>query len=259
MAYRLPRVVGHRGAAASAPENTLAGLRRAHQLGVGWVEFDVKLTGDGVAVLIHDEVLERTTDGRGAVADTAFAAIRELDAGSWFGPEFAGERVPSFDEAIDLLLSHGLAANVEIKPCPGRERETGAAVARRLAERWPAERPPPLLSSFAEAAVEAAREAAPDLPRGLLVGKVPADWRQRLERLGCVTLHCSQRHLDAATVAASHAAGYPMLVYTVNEAERAQALYDWGVDCICTDRPEAILPIAGQSGDRSSTTLRSPI
>jgi hypothetical protein len=137
MSYRLPRVVGHRGAAASAPENTLAGLRRAHQLGVGWVEFDVKLSGDGVPILMHDAVLERTTDGKGAVADTAYADIRALDAGAWFGPEFAGERVPSFDEAIDLLLSHGLGANVEIKPCPGRERETGAAVARRLAKGRP--------------------------------------------------------------------------------------------------------------------------
>lgn len=245
MGYRLPRVVGHRGAAASAPENTLAGLRRALQLGVGWVEFDVKLTGDGVPILMHDAVLERTTDGRGAVADTAYTAIRELDAGAWFGPEFAGERVPSFDEAIDLLLSHGLAANVEIKPCPGRERETGTAVARRLAERWPSERPPPLLSSFAEAALEAAREAVPALPRGLLVGAVPEDWRARLERLGCVSLHCSHRHLEPAAVSAVHAAGYPLLVYTVNEAERARTLYSWGVDCICTDRPEAILPIAG--------------
>ena len=245
MAYRLPRVVGHRGAAASAPENTLAGLRRAHQLGVGWVEFDVKLTGDGVPILMHDAVLERTTDGRGAVADTAYADIRQLDAGAWFGPEFAGERVPSFDEAIDLLLSHGLAANVEIKPCPGRERETGVAVARRLVERWPSDRPPPLLSSFAEPALEAARAAAPDLPRGLLVGALPEDWAARLERLGCVTFHCSHRHLDAAAVAAVREAGYPMLAYTVNEAERARTLYSWGVDCICSDRPEAILPLAG--------------
>ena len=243
MAYRLPRVVGHRGAAASAPENTLAGLRRAHQLGVGWVEFDVKLSGDGVPILMHDAMLERTTDGQGAVANTAYAAIRALDAGAWFGPEFAGERVPSFDEAVDLLLSHGLMANVEIKACAGRERETGSAVARRLAERWPQDRPPLLLSSFAEAALDAAREAVPALPRGLLVGKVPPDWRARVEGLGCVSLHCSHRELDAATVSRVRDGGYPLLVYTVNEAERAAELFAWGVDCICSDRPEAILPL----------------
>nr|WP_197735939.1 glycerophosphodiester phosphodiesterase [Stella humosa] len=241
----MPRVVGHRGAAASAPENTLAGLRRAHQLGVGWVEFDVKLSGDGVPIVMHDAVLERTTDGKGAVADTAYAAIRALDAGAWFGPEFAGERVPSFDEAIDLLLSHGMSANVEIKACPGRERETGAAVARRLADRWPADRPPLLLSSYAEASLEAAREVAPALPRGLLVRAVPEDWQARVERLGAVSLHCRQRDLDEATVAAVHRAGYPVLAYTVNEPERAAELFGWGVDCICSDRPEAILPLAG--------------
>jgi glycerophosphoryl diester phosphodiesterase len=244
MRFRLPRVVGHRGAAASAPENTLAGLRRAHRLGVGWVEFDVKLAADGVPLLMHDALLERTTDGKGAVADLPFAAIRALDAGAWFGPEFAGERVPSFHEALDLLLSHGMAANVEIKPCPGHERRTGEAVAKVLLERWPADRDPPLLSSFSEDALDAARAAAPALPRGLLVKEPPADWRARLERLGCVTFHCSHRALDAATVAAVRGAGYPMLAYTVNDAVRARTLFGWGVDCICSDRPEEILPLA---------------
>lgn len=247
MRFRLPRVVGHRGAAASAPENTLAGLRRAHRLGVAWVEFDVKLTADGVPILMHDALLDRTTDGKGPVAETSFSAIRALDAGAWFGPEFAGERVPGFHEAIDLLLSHGMAANVEIKPCPGREQETGAAVARVLADRWPADRPPLLLSSFSEEALEAARTAVPALPRGLLVRQTPEDWRARLDRLDCVTFHCSQHELDAATVAAVRGAGFPMLVYTVNEAERAGELFGWGVDCLCSDRPEAILAAVGSS------------
>ncbi len=243
MRFRLPRVVGHRGAAASAPENTLAGLRRAHRLGLGWVEFDVKLTADGVPILMHDALLDRTTDGKGPVAELSFQAIRALDAGAWFGPEFAGERVPGFHEAIDLLLSHGMAANVEIKACPGRERETGEVVARVLADRWPADRPPPLLSSFSEEALEAAQAAVPDLPRGLLVKHPPDDWRARLDRLGCVTFHCSHRDLDAAAVSAVREAGFPMLVYTVNEAERASQLFGWGVDCICSDRPELILPL----------------
>ncbi|MCC7274434.1 MAG: glycerophosphodiester phosphodiesterase [Alphaproteobacteria bacterium] len=244
MTVRLPSVVGHRGAAASAPENTLAGLRRALALGVRCVEFDVKLTADGVAILMHDDTLDRTTDGKGRVAATTAAAIRSLDAGAWFAPEFAGERVPGFEAAIDLLLETGLDANVEIKPCAGRETETGAAVARILAARWPRDRAPPLLSSFAEASLVAARAAAPALPRGLLVKHVPADWRARLDRLDCATFHCSHRELDAATVAAVRGAGFPMLVYTVNEAERARTLFGWGVDCICSDRPEAILAVA---------------
>ena len=100
----LQPVIGHRGAAARAPENTLAGLRRARELGAAWVEFDVMLTADRVPVLIHDETLERTTTGRGEVARHTAAEIRALDAGGWFAPEFAGERVPTLAEAVALLL-----------------------------------------------------------------------------------------------------------------------------------------------------------
>src|SRR5205823_5258846 len=89
----LPPVIGHRGAAASAPENTLAGLRRAKALGCAWVEFDVRLTGDGALVLCHDAALERTTSGSGRVSATSLAAIAKCDAGSWFDPSFAGERM----------------------------------------------------------------------------------------------------------------------------------------------------------------------
>src|SRR6266545_5338922 len=94
-----PRVVGHRGGGALAPENTLAGIRMAAAMGFGGVEFDVMLSVDGVPVLIHDETLERTTDGRGAVADTPYDALTRLDAGSWFDARFRGERIPSFELA----------------------------------------------------------------------------------------------------------------------------------------------------------------
>ena len=128
----LPRVIGHRGAAAVAPENTLASLRRAKELGAGWVEFDVKLTRDGAAVLIHDERLERTTDGRGEVARTTLAELRKLDAGAWFDPAFAGERVPTLGDALALCGELGLGINVEVKPCPGREAETARVAVETL-------------------------------------------------------------------------------------------------------------------------------
>src|SRR5271154_6533668 len=111
----LPCVIGHRGAAASAPENTLAGLRRAKALGRSWVEFDVRLPGDGALVLCHDPRLDRTTSGSGLVSATSLAAIRELDAGSWFDPSFAGERVPTLDEVLSLASELDLGANIEIK------------------------------------------------------------------------------------------------------------------------------------------------
>src|SRR5947199_1375723 len=105
---QLPPVIGHRGAAAYAPENTLAGLRRARALGCEWVEFDVRLTGDGALVLCHDARLDRTTDGSGLISAMTLAAIRDRDAGVRFGAEFAGERVPTLGEALDLAADIGL-------------------------------------------------------------------------------------------------------------------------------------------------------
>ncbi|MGQ0551791.1 MAG: glycerophosphodiester phosphodiesterase [Planctomycetota bacterium] len=235
-----PPLIGHRGARKHAPENTLAGLRCAADFGVSWVEFDVKLSRDGVALLMHDETLERTTNGRGRVADTAWSTIAALDAGARFGPRFVGERVPTLAQTVELLDELGLGANVEIKPCPGREVETGRLVATELARLWPARLPAPVLSSFSEAALEAARAAAPQLARGLLVGALPLDWQARAERLGCIAVHCGARELTAEQVRAVKQAGYPLLVYTVNDAAQAAQLRAWGVDSLVTDDPPAL-------------------
>ena len=153
----LPRVIGHRGAKGHAPENTLAGIEKAAALGCRWVEFDVKLTADGVVVLMHDDDLGRTTDGKGPVAGATLADLRALDAGRWFSADFTGERVPTLDEAMAVLEARGMGANVEIKASKGREAETGAAVARALSQRWMNGRRPPFVSSFSPDSLAAAR------------------------------------------------------------------------------------------------------
>lgn len=236
----LPPVIGHRGARGHAPENTLAGLARARELGALWVEFDVKLTADGVPILMHDDTLKRTTDGRGDVAARSLAEIRALDAGRWFSASFAGEGVPTLDEAMAFLASRGMGANVEIKPCPGRAEETGAVVARALAARWMGMALPPFVSSFSAAALAAANRAAPDIPRGLVADRVPADWGAQLAELGCATFHLHERRITEDRVRAVRDAGYRMLAYTVNDAARARKLLDWGVESIITDYPERI-------------------
>ena len=179
----------HRCGGALAPENTLAGLRKAAELGYRAVEFDVMLSADGTPVLIHDETLERTTDGHGRVDETSDAELARLDAGSRHGAQFAGEPVPSFGDAAELCLALGLWANVEIKPSVGHETETGRRVALETRDLWSG-LPPPLLSSFSLEALTAAREAVPELPRGLLVEAPPADWLGLLRRLDCISLHC---------------------------------------------------------------------
>ena len=248
----LPPIVGHRGAAGLAPENTLAGILRAYREGAGWVEFDVKLTADAVPILMHDDKLGRTTDGRGKVAAKTLEEIQSLDAGSWFAPEFAGERVPTLAAALELCISLGLGINLEIKPCKGRGEETATIALAELAKIWPADGslPPPLISSFDQATLAAARSIAPTLPRGLLVTRVPRAWRARLATFGCRTLNVSNHWVRRRHIEAARAAGAPVLVYTVNDPARALALWKMGATSIFTDRVDlmtAALAAEGQS------------
>jgi len=237
----LASVIGHRGAAARAPENTLAGLRTAHALGARWVEFDVMLTADGAPVLIHDETLSRTTNGRGRVAQRTLAEIRALDAGRWHGPAFAGERVPTLEEAVAVLVELGLHANVEIKPARGHAPATGEVVAGTLAQLWPPDGPRLLLSSFERQALAAALRTAPAIPRGLLARRLPADWREAMVGLGCTTLHLDHSEITEPGLEALVGQGVPVLLYTVNQLARAARLLADGAAAVFTDVPDTLL------------------
>jgi glycerophosphoryl diester phosphodiesterase len=255
-----PPVIGHRGAAARAPENTLAGLRRAKALGCGWVEFDVRLTGDGALVLCHDARLERTTTGHGRVSAHSLASLRRYDAGGWFGPEFAGETVPTLDEALLLAAEIGLAVNIEIKADRGRAAATNAAaaVAATIA-RFGNRLPPALVSSFLRPALAALRDLAPDIPRGLLLRGVPRRWHTIATRLGCVTINVDHRSLNPWLAAEIREAGYPLLAYTVNDPRRAHALFGWGVTSVFSDVPDIILPVSTAEPPARHTAGDAPL
>lgn len=239
-AWRWPRVVAHRGGGTLAPENTLAALDVGAQYGHRMVEFDVKLAADEVPFLLHDPDVTRTSNGTGAAAELRFDAIAALDAGSWFAPGFAGERMPSLAEVAARCRRHGLAANLEIKPSPGTERHTGRRVAESTARLWADHATTPLFSSFSVDALAAARDAAPHIPRGLLASQLPPDWREQAASLECIALHLNHRHLSAPLVQQIKDAGLCVFAYTVNEPDRAVELAKWGVDAICTDRIDLI-------------------
>lgn len=234
----IPRLIAHRGGGSVAPENTLAGLRAAARLGYRGVEVDAMLSGSSTPVLIHDEALDRTTNGRGLVAETPDAVLFALDAGSWFGPDFAGERVPTLTAAAALCRELGLWVNLEIKPAAGYEQVTGESVARAARVLWQ-DAEPPLLSSFSAAALGAARRAAPELRRGLLVEVIPGNWRELCERLGCACLHCDAARNSTAAIEAVVEAGVPVVCYTVNDPEVAGTLLALGA-CVITDRLDLI-------------------
>lgn len=236
-----PRLIGHRGAAALAPENTLASIRAAAESGVAWIEVDAKLARDGVPVLMHDDTLDRTTAGQGPVVARTAAELGRLDAGSWFDPRFAAETVPTLAQCLAECRRLGLGLDLEIKPDKGTEAVTAAAVLGVLDEAgWTAD-DSILITSFAVASIKVIRDYAPTFQRGLLLWKFPDGWQDAARDLGVVTVISDQQSLKTpAEVARIADAGWVPMTYTVNDATRAAELYGWGVAGIVTDDPPAL-------------------
>jgi len=228
---QLPKVIGHRGAAAYAPENTLASFREARRRGATWVETDVVLTADGVPILMHDDSLKRTTGIGRLVAETPRADLPH--------------DVPTFEEAIACWGELGLGCNVEIKPSEGREAETARVVVETLRRCWPAHLPQPLLSSFKDASLAAAYQAAPEFVRALLIGRLADDWRQRAEAVAAAAINTDGKRLTAVRAVEIRRAGYALGVYTIDDGDVARALVGMGADCIITDAPDVILAALG--------------
>lgn len=236
-----PRIVAHRGGGKLAPENTLAAIDTGARYGHTMIEFDAKLSRDEHIFLLHDDTLDRTSNGWGIAGEMPWHQLAQLDAGGWFSSAFSNERLPLLEAVAARCRQHHLMANIEIKPTTGYEAQTGKAIALAARELWQGETAP-LLSSFSVVALEAAMQAAPELPRGLLLDEWHEEWQAMTQALDCVSVHLNHRLLDAERTAAIKQAGLRILVYTVNQPERARALLEWGVDAICTDRIDIIGP-----------------
>ncbi len=236
----LPKIIGHRGAAAYAPENTLEGLHTAADMGVEWVEFDVKLTKDQIPILFHDDTLERTTNGSGPVAEKTYEEIRQLEAGSWFSEGFSGIKIPTLEEALEVLVERDLGLNLEIKPCPGREKETAEAALDVLSQFWD-DHERLLISSFSHVSMETAQDMAQDWARGLLLPKEwPENWRDLAAYLDVSTVHLNGNSCTREDVRTMMELNLPILAYTINDPDRARLLQSWGVDCFFSDEPDAL-------------------
>lgn len=239
-----PLWIAHRGAGKLAPENTLAAFRLGAQHGYRAFECDVKLSADGVPFLLHDATLQRTTHTDGVAGDLAWRDLAQLDAGGWHGRAHAGEPLPSLANIARFCLRNGHALNIEIKPTPGHNAETGRVVAQHAAALWAEAGLKPLLSSFQPDALEAARSAEPSLPRALLLDSLRQGWLGEALALDCVAIVVNQRVLDANAIAQAHARGLRVLSYTVNEPDEAQRLLDAGIDGLITDAVDRFVPTA---------------
>lgn len=231
-----PRWIAHRGAGLQAPENTLAAFRLGAQHGYRMFECDAKLSADGMAFLLHDDTLERTTNGQGVAGEQPWAALSQLDAGAWHSPAFIGEPLPTLAAVLRWCMANGHGLNIEIKPTPGTERHTGRAVALAAAQLWAGHAQPPLLTSFQPDALAGAQETAPDLPRGLLLETLWTGWLDTALALGCTAVVCEESLWNAELMRTMRGAGLRTLAYTVNDASSAQRLLTLGVDSIITDQ-----------------------
>jgi glycerophosphoryl diester phosphodiesterase len=249
LTWPYPRVLAHRGGGTLAPENTLAAFEVGRRFGFRGAEFDVMLTADDIPVLMHDTQCGRTVPGRAHIARMGADRLRALDAGSWFGPAYSGERVPLLREVIGWCRDHNVWMNIEIKPSSrARAYQTGCIAAQLTRWLW-LERSSnkhlaqaPAFSSFMPAALMGARDAAPEFARGLLVNRVPKDWRKRMQLVEATALHVNQQFLQSGHMQRFNKHGVPVMAYTVNDPRRANELFDWGVSCVCTDRLDLVSP-----------------
>jgi glycerophosphoryl diester phosphodiesterase len=224
--------VAHRGASRYAPENTLPAFALALDEGVPAVECDIQRTRDGRVVVIHDQAVDRTTDGSGAVAALTYEELRRLDAGRWFAPEFAGTRVPLLDEVLDLVRGRGLL-KIEIKNAPtfyeGIEQQALDAIRHRGMEEHA------LLMSFDHESVRTVRAQSPQSPTGVIYAARLVDGPAAARAAGADALCLHWAYATEDVVAGAHVAGLRVLVWTVDEEDAFRRCLALGVDGVTSN------------------------
>lgn len=235
-----PLNYAHRGASHDAPANTLAAFLLAAELGADGIELDVHLSRDGEVVVIHDFSLEATTDGHGQVRDHSLAELRELDAGSWFGAAYSGQRIPTLQEVVDTV-GHRLLINIELKTKNLRDEGLVAEVVRIVEDCNLSHRV--VISSFNPIALRRVRKANPTIPLGLLYDAdqnliLRQAWLRYVVRPEALHPHYSL--VDSKYVRWARARGYRLHVWTADDPGVMQKLIQYGVDIIITNRPDRL-------------------
>ncbi len=241
MGRLMSSIIGHRGAAGLAPENTLAGIDKAVELGIGWVELDVTLLGDGLPVMFHDSRLHRTTNGKGYINKVSGREAGLLDAGGWFSDEYAGEKIPGLFETLELIKQSNLGLNLELKPNGCDIQQLSEKVIDIISQTsFPREKL--LVSSFNYDILEL-YQAQSDHQLGCLFERLPRNWKVLAENVGAVSIHLNANKITEKKVVQIKDAGYEIYCYTVNDPDKALVLKDWGVDGVFSDYPQQLTGI----------------
>lgn len=240
-------VIAHRGASAYYPENTMAAFRAAVEMDAEMIELDVLLSKDGVPVVIHDETLDRTTDGEGSVSDYTLEELKRLDAGSWFGEKFRGEPIPTLEEVLEYAAGT-IALNIEIKTEAVTDNAKGGVEEEsiRLVRKYGME-DHVLFSSFDYRAISHLKELAPDIPAALLYNNNESPNRtpsELVEAYKADAFNCSFSQLNNRRLKNIREHNIPVFVYTVNNRGRMKKLINKGVTGIFSDKPDLLLEAA---------------
>lgn len=240
-----PLVIAHRGGGDNAPENTLEGFKKGRELGFLAGECDAKLTCDGACVLLHDDGLERTGGIAKMAADMTKEEIVACDV-SLGHPDFKGVTVPLMRDVIDFCKESGMGINVEVKPSPGTDEETALVVAEAAIARVGDSGIPLLFSSFSLKAMETLRDNYPEAKRALLLERWPSDKMvmDHLDSLDCMALNLDDNLTTKERVKLVIDSGRSLLIWTVNDPQRAKELVDWGVTGIITDSKEVLAALS---------------
>ncbi len=238
-----PQVIAHRGASAEAPENTAAAFRRALAIGVDGVELDAHLSADGMPVVIHDHVLDRTTDGWGPVGGLSLAELRRLDAGRWFGESYAGEHILTLAEALDLL--RGVRVIVEIKNAPVAYPGVTERVAAVIRESG---HPAVTVSSFDHPVLVEMKTQMPSLETAVLYVARPVNPLRLAQDAGAAVLHPHWAMLTRDLVTSAHAAGLRVETWVVDEPEDLRRIVAMGPDGVMTNRAERLRAVLAGLG-----------
>ncbi|WP_108126501.1 glycerophosphodiester phosphodiesterase family protein [Saccharospirillum mangrovi] len=235
-------IIGHRGCARRAPENSLAAMTFSRDIGLDWVEIDANLLGDGTAVMFHDSTLNRLTPAKGKLTKQTWATVKDLDVGSHFSADFQAERLPSLEQALIHIRDLGLGLNLEIKHYPdvSIEHITDACIAA-LDQHW-RDFDRLLLSSFNGEILARLHQARPNWLLGHLWERLPDNWLEVARILDLASVNLDHKTLTQAQAEAIKTAGYDLYCYTVNDRAAAVRLWDWGVDGVFTDDPALISP-----------------
>lgn len=247
---KIPTIIAHRGASFSAPENTLVAFKMAKEEGCDWVEFDVVLSKDHVPVIIHDELLDRTTDGHGPVDAHTLAQLKTFDAGGYHDSEFSGEKIPTLEEGLQLCQNLGLKVVLELKSMRGHEAEDAllAKVVCELMTPYLSKPNTYILSSFSPSMLRICRQHYPTQAMGLITFLDPIEFsmpeidflKRTVNELQCVSLHINEKCISVDTLPLLATISPNILAWTVNDISRAQALLEMGVCGLFTDKPELL-------------------